>query len=107
MLPDSNPLQSPTTSQRNCENNEECVISDQCMLNVTDGKIMSRVSCGVGRVCCDSELNYKIMEAFSCGLRNEIGAGFYGVAENENAQFAEFSWMASIEQGSDTLVLDH
>jgi hypothetical protein len=54
-------------------------------------------------VCCNLDENFKTIEVNSCGTRQTIGAGFYLKATKNNAQFAEFNWMTSVEEGSNKI----
>jgi hypothetical protein len=54
-------------------------------------------------ICCSKDMNYKVNTSPTCGLSNVVGAGFYNEAKGDNAQFAEFPSVASIEEGSTKL----
>jgi hypothetical protein len=61
-------------------------------------------SCGNGMICCNKEENMKfMMTEATCGTRFPIGAGFYNEAKGNNAQYSEFNWMTSIEEGSNKI----
>jgi hypothetical protein len=51
-------------------------------------------------ICCAKDTNYKLNTPPTCGFSNIVGAGFYDEASGDNAQFAEFPSIASIEEGS-------
>jgi hypothetical protein len=54
-------------------------------------------------ICCSKEENLKTMQVPNCGTRVKMGAGFYNEAKGNNAQFSEFNWMTSVEEGSNKI----
>lgn len=75
-------------------------MQDQCTGEIVNGQVVyGKSSCGYGMVCCGDDMNYKIQSPLMCGFQNTYGAGFYGEAQGNNVQFAEYPWMASIEEG--------
>lgn len=58
--------------------------SDQCMNDI--------------EVCCDKRDNLKNYKPTRCGLRNEKGVGFQITNAADEAQYAEFPWMAALSE---------
>jgi hypothetical protein len=55
-------------------------------------------------ICCNKEENFKnFMTEANCGSRFKSGVGFPNEAKGNDAQFAEFNWMTSVEEGSNKI----
>jgi hypothetical protein len=73
----------------------------ECGADFTTGKaVLTGVTCGKDMICCERERLYRTNRPRTCGFSNTAGAGFYDKATGNNAEFAEFPWMASIEEGT-------